>query len=252
MVEISRKGKIRMKKPDPLNLTYQGITMNINRWATYAGVNRGMLRNRVVNWVPLTMDVFKGTRIEGKKLNVKEIERTIEKISYEKRAKKRPNCGVCGFPVKNYISNNQVYCRYTEAEQKKFNTKLSPCQKLAKNDVTERWKHRLVTGQGSKIVDSVASLKAIHPTNDIVDFKRRKCIGILVGEIGEHKFNSSGSHHRVCNKCRTAVETRGLYDKPVGSLGNQPHVKGHVERTEHWGESENAQKFLEERSVDGK
>lgn len=209
-----------MKTPKPLNLTYQGITMNINRWSVYAGMSRGTLRTRVKSKTRNPKDVFKGTRIEGKKLKVEEIEKMIEKLSYEKKMAKRPNCFVCGVPVVNYISNNQVYCRYTKEQQKELGEKLTPCQKEAKRRVVSGWKKRLSNGEGPKNVGGVDSYKAVEPLYDIVDVKVRSCIGLLSvdHEMGHHTFLSSGPHHRVCDRCHKATELRAVPDIPHAKL----------------------------------
>lgn len=208
-----------MSNPQPLNLTYQGITMNINRWSVYAGMHRGTLRTRINSWLPKGWDVFKGTRIEGKMLNINTVIRVIERISKEKAAAKRPDCHVCGKPVRNFTSGNQVYCSYTKAEQK-IHGALTECQLKAKNKVVTTWKQRLLDGKGPKNVDSVSSYRAVDPLFQIVDVKDRACIGLLTTdhELGPHTFESSGPHHRVCNKCHAAAEGRAIYDKQAAKI----------------------------------
>lgn len=211
------------KKPEQLNLTYQGITMNVNQWSIYAGMFRSTLRCRIKNWK--LDDIFKGTRIEGKKLDPEKVKSTIEKIVTERKNNKRPNCKICGVPVENYTNNNQLYCSYTEEQQEEFNSKLSPCQQKARKRVLGGWKFRLYNGIGPKNIDSVENYKAVQPLYKPVDAKLRSCIGILTNDdqLGPHTFISSGPHHRICDKCHAAAQTRAIYDRPIAKVvfGNQ-------------------------------
>jgi hypothetical protein len=193
--------------------------MNINKWSVFAGMHRGTLRTRVKSWIPKGWDVFHKTRIEGKKLTVRGIERVINKMAKDKKAAKRPDCHVCGKPVRNYTSGNQVYCKYTDKEKKKHGD-LTECQTKAKNKVVINWKQRLVDGAGPKNVDSVDSYKAVVPLLNIIDVKMRDCVGLLSmeSELGPHKFKSSGPHHRICNRCHGAAEGRGIVDKQAAKI----------------------------------
>jgi hypothetical protein len=188
--------------------------MNINKWSVFAGMHRGTLRTRVKSWVPKGWDVFSGTRIEGKAVTVEGIEQVIKKIAADKRAKKRPSCHVCGRPVRNYTSGNQVYCKYTEKQKKRYG-KLTSCQLKAKSKVVVNWKNRITRNAGPKNVDSVESYRATTPLFEIVDIKMRDCVGLLSteSELGPHKFKSSGPHHRICDRCHGAAEGRGIVGK---------------------------------------
>ncbi|MCP3965092.1 MAG: hypothetical protein GY718_01885 [Lentisphaerae bacterium] len=207
-----------MSQHKPLNFTYQGITMNINKWATYAGMGRGALRNRVMGWK--AKDVFKDTQIEGRRLSVGGIEEELNRKRLAKRMARRPNCLMCGEPVKNYTGNNQMYCKYTEDQKLEFGNHLSPCQVGAKLKVFRDWKNRLSMGKGPKNTDSVESYKAVRTAQRMGDIRTRKCIGILTAEdeLGPHDFISSGPHHRICNKCHSASESRVVYDRPVKKI----------------------------------
>ncbi len=183
-VQINSKKKL---------IEYQGVVMTMNRWAVFAGINRGTLRTRINNWEQA--DWFKGTEIDD-----------LENITLEivdRRLRTNKICNICELPMKNWRNDSQVYCIYTPAQKKKYKVEESPCQKIARLGRMKLWRRGRTTN-GKKIT---------HKKNT----ERRVCLSTL-SNLEEHWFDSEGPFNRVCEACHTFDEISTVYNRPASKV----------------------------------
>ena len=181
----------RLKKTSPV--THKGITMTLNRWALFSGLNRATLRTRILSWEEDRW--FEGTELMLFNYF------TVEQV--DKKLKTNKICNICEFPMKNWRNNSQAVCIYTPAQKKRYKVRESPCQKVNRIKRMKEWRVGRKTGKIKVVVK--------HDTT------KRRCLSTLSNpEI--HWFDSKGRFNRICDACHETDLISTVYNRPTTKI----------------------------------